>query len=263
MLPNSLVLPWLSWNHFFGRFSFRTSTTWFGQPSWNVLWLYPGQKIPLVGGLADTVRNTVDNFKTFILLTLWKIILVDLFLKICSIRHPFSSVYKLRRTLLNRSQTALRLHLAIQVRFANVYWFSSWMRATTGTSFGVISWNIIPKNLMTLSRRLQPECQKWNKVALAAGGRGAQAGIGAMQREVYRCEHEWREKVARERDKVWSTLFPLPFLDDWSVYAFEDTCCRTRQCQPATDPPRQQSNASSISTPLTDSWHSNSIHKPH
>ena len=35
-----------------------------------------------------------------------------------------------------------------------------------------------------------------------------------------------------------------------------------RHRQPATDPPRQQSNASSISTPLTASRHSNSIHKP-
>ena len=40
---------------------------------------------------------------------------------------------------------------------------------------------------------------KWNKVALTSGGPGV--GVGAMQREVYRCVHGWRDKVAREEDE--------------------------------------------------------------
>lgn len=41
--------------------------------------------------------------------------------------------------------------------------------------------------------------KKWNKVALTAGG--PEAGVWAMQREVYRCVHGWREQVAREEDE--------------------------------------------------------------
>ena len=41
--------------------------------------------------------------------------------------------------------------------------------------------------------------KKWNKIALTAGGPGV--GGGAMQREVYRCVHGWRDKVAREEDE--------------------------------------------------------------
>ena len=41
--------------------------------------------------------------------------------------------------------------------------------------------------------------RKWNKVGLTAGGPGV--GVEAMQREVYRCVHGWREKVAREEDE--------------------------------------------------------------
>ena len=41
--------------------------------------------------------------------------------------------------------------------------------------------------------------KKWNKVALTAGG--CAVGLGALQRDVYRCVHEWREKVAREEDE--------------------------------------------------------------
>lgn len=41
--------------------------------------------------------------------------------------------------------------------------------------------------------------KKWNKVALTAGGPGI--GIGALQREVYRGVHGWRERVAREEDE--------------------------------------------------------------
>lgn len=41
--------------------------------------------------------------------------------------------------------------------------------------------------------------KKWNKIALTAGGPGV--GVGAMQREVYRCVHGWRDKVAREEDE--------------------------------------------------------------
>ena len=41
--------------------------------------------------------------------------------------------------------------------------------------------------------------KKWNKVALTAGGPGV--GVGAMQREVYRSVHGWRDKVAREEDE--------------------------------------------------------------
>ena len=37
------------------------------------------------------------------------------------------------------------------------------------------------------------------KVALTAGGPGV--GVGAMQRELYRCVHDWREKLAREDDR--------------------------------------------------------------
>ncbi|KAF8802130.1 hypothetical protein BYT27DRAFT_7113139 [Phlegmacium glaucopus] len=47
--------------------------------------------------------------------------------------------------------------------------------------------------------------KKWNKIALTAGGPGV--GVGAMQREVYRCVHGWREKVAREEDE--STKYVL------------------------------------------------------
>ncbi|PPR05868.1 hypothetical protein CVT24_006622 [Panaeolus cyanescens] len=47
--------------------------------------------------------------------------------------------------------------------------------------------------------------KKWNKVALTAGGPGV--GVGAMQREVYRSVHWWREKVAREEDE--STRYVL------------------------------------------------------
>ena len=41
--------------------------------------------------------------------------------------------------------------------------------------------------------------KKWNKIALTAGGPGI--GVGAMQREVYKRVHEWREKVARKEDE--------------------------------------------------------------
>lgn len=41
--------------------------------------------------------------------------------------------------------------------------------------------------------------RKWNKVTLTAGGPGV--GVGAMQREVYRRVHGWRDKVAREEDE--------------------------------------------------------------
>ncbi|PPQ68746.1 LOW QUALITY PROTEIN: hypothetical protein CVT25_012840 [Psilocybe cyanescens] len=47
--------------------------------------------------------------------------------------------------------------------------------------------------------------KKWNKVALTAGGPGV--GIGALQREVYRSVHGWRERVAREEDE--STRYVL------------------------------------------------------
>ena len=49
--------------------------------------------------------------------------------------------------------------------------------------------------------------KKWNKVALTAGGPGV--GVGAMQREVYRRVHGWREKVAREEDE--STKYVVSF----------------------------------------------------
>ncbi|TFK38973.1 ribonuclease H-like domain-containing protein, partial [Crucibulum laeve] len=48
--------------------------------------------------------------------------------------------------------------------------------------------------------------KKWNKGALMAGGPGV--GIGAMQREVYKAVHGWRESIAREEDE--STRFVLP-----------------------------------------------------
>ena len=41
--------------------------------------------------------------------------------------------------------------------------------------------------------------KKWNKIALTAGGLGV--GVGAMQREVYRCVHGWRETIARKEDE--------------------------------------------------------------
>lgn len=41
--------------------------------------------------------------------------------------------------------------------------------------------------------------KKWNKGALMAGGPGV--GIGALQREVYKSVHGWRERVAREEDE--------------------------------------------------------------
>ncbi len=41
--------------------------------------------------------------------------------------------------------------------------------------------------------------KKWNKIALTAGG--SALGIGAMQREVYKSVHWWRERVAREEDE--------------------------------------------------------------
>ncbi|KDR77424.1 hypothetical protein GALMADRAFT_209792 [Galerina marginata CBS 339.88] len=47
--------------------------------------------------------------------------------------------------------------------------------------------------------------KRWNKIALTAGGPGV--GIGAMQREVYRSVHGWRERAAREEDE--STRFVL------------------------------------------------------
>ncbi|KIM36578.1 hypothetical protein M413DRAFT_449112 [Hebeloma cylindrosporum] len=47
--------------------------------------------------------------------------------------------------------------------------------------------------------------KRWNKGALMAGGPGV--GIGAMQREVYKSVHWWRERVAREEDE--STRFVL------------------------------------------------------
>ncbi|KAF8148190.1 hypothetical protein B0H34DRAFT_737252 [Crassisporium funariophilum] len=47
--------------------------------------------------------------------------------------------------------------------------------------------------------------KKWNKIALTAGGPGV--GIAAMQREVYRSVHGWRERVAREEDE--STRYVL------------------------------------------------------
>ncbi|KAF5315383.1 hypothetical protein D9619_007468 [Psilocybe cf. subviscida] len=47
--------------------------------------------------------------------------------------------------------------------------------------------------------------KKWNKGALLAGGPGV--GVGAMQREVYRAVHWWRERVAREEDE--STRYVL------------------------------------------------------
>ncbi|KAF4621790.1 hypothetical protein D9613_012206 [Agrocybe pediades] len=47
--------------------------------------------------------------------------------------------------------------------------------------------------------------KKWNKTALTAGGPGV--GLGALQREVYRSVHWWRERAAREEDE--STRYVL------------------------------------------------------
>ncbi|KAF8959127.1 hypothetical protein BDZ97DRAFT_1906257 [Flammula alnicola] len=47
--------------------------------------------------------------------------------------------------------------------------------------------------------------KRWNKGALMAGGPGV--GIGALQREVYKSVHGWRERVAREEDE--STRYVL------------------------------------------------------
>ena len=49
--------------------------------------------------------------------------------------------------------------------------------------------------------------KRWNKGALMAGGPGV--GIGAMQREVYKSVHWWRERLAREEDEStrWVTFF--------------------------------------------------------
>ena len=41
--------------------------------------------------------------------------------------------------------------------------------------------------------------KKWNKGALMSGGPGV--GIGALQREVYKSVHAWRERVARDEDE--------------------------------------------------------------
>jgi len=41
--------------------------------------------------------------------------------------------------------------------------------------------------------------RKWNKGLLLAGGPGV--GIGAMQREVYKGVHAWRDQLAREEDE--------------------------------------------------------------
>ncbi|KAH9480124.1 Exosome complex exonuclease rrp6 [Psilocybe cubensis] len=61
--------------------------------------------------------------------------------------------------------------------------------ATDGTGSG--GWDTLAK--------------KWNKVALTAGGPGV--GVGALQREVYKSVHGWRERVAREEDE--STRYVL------------------------------------------------------
>ncbi|CAA7266028.1 unnamed protein product [Cyclocybe aegerita] len=47
--------------------------------------------------------------------------------------------------------------------------------------------------------------KRWNKGAFLAGGPGV--GVGAMQREVYKAVHAWREKTAREEDE--STRYVL------------------------------------------------------
>jgi exosome complex exonuclease RRP6 len=47
--------------------------------------------------------------------------------------------------------------------------------------------------------------KKWNKGALLAGGPGV--GVGAMQREVYKAVHWWRERVAREEDESTRYVF--------------------------------------------------------
>ena len=47
--------------------------------------------------------------------------------------------------------------------------------------------------------------KRWNKIALTAGGPGV--GIGAMQREVYKSVHWWREKAAREEDESTRLVF--------------------------------------------------------
>ncbi|KAJ3510409.1 hypothetical protein NLJ89_g4693 [Agrocybe chaxingu] len=47
--------------------------------------------------------------------------------------------------------------------------------------------------------------KRWNKGVFLAGGPGV--GVGAMQREVYKAVHAWREKTAREEDE--STRYVL------------------------------------------------------
>lgn len=52
--------------------------------------------------------------------------------------------------------------------------------------------------------------RKWNKGSLLASA--PNAGVGGLQKQVYKCVHAWRDKVAREEDESTRYLLPNHFL---------------------------------------------------
>ena len=105
----------------------------------------------------------------------------------------------LRNALLDRSQTASQSQSGLQTSPFERGLLGQALARSAETSLRVYSkepYDALGGSGLSGWDKL---AKKWNKVALTAGGPGV--GVGAMQREVYRCVHGWREKVAREEDE--------------------------------------------------------------
>lgn len=108
----------------------------------------------------------------------------------------------LRNALLDRSQTASQSQSGLQTSTSSLLergLFGQALARSADTSLRVYTKE--PYDALGGSGQSGWDklAKKWNKVALTAGGPGV--GVGAMQREVYRCVHSWRDKVAREEDE--------------------------------------------------------------
>jgi exosome complex exonuclease RRP6 len=108
----------------------------------------------------------------------------------------------LRNALLDRSQTALQSQSGLQTSTSSLLGrglLGQALARSAETSLRVYSKEPYDAVGGSGQNGWDKLAKKWNKVALSAGGPGV--GVGAMQREVYRCVHAWREKVAREEDE--------------------------------------------------------------
>jgi exosome complex exonuclease RRP6 len=69
--------------------------------------------------------------------------------------------------------------------------------------------------------------RKWNKGALTAAAPLSPGSVGAMQREVFKRAHAWRDTIAREEDESTRLAGFLPSTRSPLTYARAATCSRT------------------------------------